>query len=157
MMEKESNQTEIIYHQPGHLKGVTVIQKIGEYIFTGGGDGRICIWDEDLEIEISCIYAHNASITDIQKIADTDYFITASQDLELKVWSLKTLALRLSKRAHSSSIIGAKPWRKYIFSAGRDQFLKKWEWNGDELIEIEKINIPDLERFFIVDDILITT
>jgi len=151
-----SNVTEIIYHQPGHLKGVTVIQGIDDKIFTGGGEGRICIWDEKLEKEIACIYAHNTSITDIQRISDTDYFVTTSQDLEFKVWSLKTLELLQSKRAHSSTIIGGKPWRSYIISAGRDQFLKKWELKENKLFEVDKIKIPDLERFFIADDIIIT-
>ncbi len=156
MSGTNSNVTEIIYHQPGHLKGVTVIQRIDDRIFTGGGEGRICIWDEKLEKEIACIYAHNTSITDIQRISDTDYFVTTSQDLEFKVWSLKTLELLQSKRAHSSTIIGAKPWRSYIISAGRDQFLKKWELKENKLFEVDKIRIPDLERFFIADDIIVT-
>ena len=157
MSEINSNTTEIIYHQPGHQKGVTVIQKIDDKIFTGSGEGRICIWSEELEEEIACIYAHNAAITDIQRISDTEYFVTTSQGLELKVWSLNTLELQQSKRAHSSTIIGAKPWRRYILSASRDQFLKKWKLDENKLVEVDKIRISDLERFFIVDDIIITT
>ncbi len=156
MSRTTSNATEIIYHQPGHLKGVTVIQEMDGKIFTGGGEGRICIWDEELEKEIACIYAHNSAITDIQRISDTDLFITTSQSLELKVWSLKTLELLQSKKAHSSTIIGAKPWRDYIISASRDQLLKKWKLENNKLILVDRIKIPDLERFFIEDDIIIT-
>ncbi len=156
MSGTNSNVTEIIYHQPGHLKGVTVIQEMDGKIFTGGRDGRICIWDEELEKEIACIYAHNTSITDIQRIFDTKYFVTTSQNLEIKLWSLKTLELLQSKRAHSSTIIGAKPWRNYIISASRDQFLKKWKLENNKLVEVDKVRIPDLERFFIADDIIIT-
>ncbi|MCK4971689.1 MAG: hypothetical protein KAS52_00060 [Candidatus Heimdallarchaeota archaeon] len=151
-----SNAIEIIYHQPGHLKGVTVIQAIDGKIFTGGGEGRICIWDEKIEKEIACIYAHKTAITDIQRISDTNYFVTTSQNLEIKLWSLKTLELLQSKRAHSSTIIGAKPWSNYIISASRDQFLKKWKLEDNKLIEVDKVKIPDLERFFIADDIIIT-
>jgi len=152
-----SNTIEIIYHQPGHIKGVTVIQAMDGKIFTGGGEGRICIWDEKIEKEIACIYAHKAAITDIQRISDTNYFVTTSQNLEIKLWSLKTFELLQSKRAHSSTIIGAKPWRNYIVSASRDQFLKKWKLEDSKLIEVDKVKIPDLERFFIADDIIITT
>lgn len=157
MSGTNSNKTEIIYHQPGHLKGVTVIQEIDGKVFTGGGEGRICIWDEKLEKEIACIYAHKTSITDIQRISDTNYFVTTSQNLEIKLWSIKTLELLQSKRAHSSTIIGAKPWNNYIISASRDQFLKKWKLKDNKLIEVDKVKIPDLERFFIADDIIITT
>ena len=146
---------EILYHQPGHLKSINAIQEIDGVVFTGGLDGRVCIWDTDFENEIGCLYAHNAAISDIQKIGETKYFITAAQDLELKIWSLEDYRLVAKKKAHSSTIIGAKPWKDTILSAGRDHILKKWKLENDILIEIDKTKISDLERFFVIENLIV--
>ena len=102
MSNKDNQFTEILYHQTGHTKGISVIQSFDDLIFTGGQDGRICIWDEELKEEIGCIYAHNSEITDIQRIQDSNYFVSSSQELELKLWSLDELALIKTIKAISS-------------------------------------------------------
>jgi WD40 repeat protein len=152
---RESDHIEILFHQPGHLKGVTRIMEIENYIFTGGEDGRICVWDSNLKEEIGCLYAHRLSINDIQKISKEEFLVTASSDLELKIWSLKDFSLVLSKKAHASTIIGSKPWKEFVFSASRDQILKKWKFHDEKLIEEKRMKIPDLDKFFLCDDLII--
>ncbi|MHA1953483.1 MAG: hypothetical protein ACW96U_06025 [Candidatus Heimdallarchaeaceae archaeon] len=157
MSNREKEHTEVLFHQPGHLKGVTRIEEIDDYIFTGGEDGRICIWESNLNDEIGCLYAHNSSINDIQKLNDEEILVTASNDLELKLWSLKDFSLIFSKRAHSSAIIGGKPWRNYVISASRDYNLKKWKFKDNELTEERRTKIPGMERFFLCGDLIIVT
>ncbi|MCG3222610.1 MAG: hypothetical protein H7641_14620 [Candidatus Heimdallarchaeota archaeon] len=157
MSNKETEHIEVLYHQPGHLKGVVRIEEVEDYIFTGGKDGRICIWDSNLNEEIGCIYAHKFSINDIQKLNDEEILVTASNALELKLWSLKDFSLIFSKRAHSSAIIGAKPWKNYVISASRDHMLKKWKFKNGKLLEEIRIKIPGMERFFLCDDLIIIT
>jgi len=154
---KDNQVTEILYHQTGHTKGINVIQNFDGMIFTGGRDGRICIWDEELKEEIGCIYAHNSEITDIQRIQDSSYFVSTSQELELKLWSLDKLALIKTIKAHSSTIIGAKPWRNYVISGGRDHILKKWRFEEEDLVEESKTKVPDMERFFISENYIIVS
>ncbi len=155
MSSKDNQVLEILYHQTGHTKGISVIQNFDGKIFTGGQDGRICIWDGELEKEFGCIYAHNSEITDIQRIQNSNYFISSSQELELKLWSLDNLSLIKTIKAHSSTIIGAKPWKNYIISGGRDHALKKWRFENESLVEEIRIKIPDMERFFISDNHII--
>ncbi|MHA2357449.1 MAG: hypothetical protein ACXABK_01600 [Candidatus Heimdallarchaeaceae archaeon] len=157
MSIRDPDQTEVLYHQPGHLKGVTRILQIGEYVFTGGEDGRVCIWDAKLKEEIGCLYAHNTAISDIQKLNDENVIVTSSNDLDLRIWSLESFELLSSVKAHSSSIVGAKPWRNYVFSASRDQMLKKWKFEKGELVEDSRIKIPDIERFYICEDHIIVS
>ena len=157
MNNKDNQITEILYHQTGHTKGVSVIQKFDNLIFTGGQDGRICLWDEEIKEEIGCIYAHNSEITDIQRIQDSNYFVSSSQELELKLWSLDNLSLIKVIKAHSSTIIGAKPWKNYIISGGRDHVLKKWQFENEDLVEETRTKVPDMERFFISDSYIIVS
>ncbi|NPD87260.1 MAG: hypothetical protein HGN29_00960 [Asgard group archaeon] len=157
MSNRETEHIEILFHQPGHLKGVTKIEEVEDYIFTGGEDGRVCIWDSNLNEEIGCLYAHKFSINDVQKINDEEILITTSNDLELKLWSLKDFSLIGSKKAHASAIIGGKPWRNYVISASRDHMLKKWKFKDSELVEEKRIKIPGMERFFLCGDLIIIT
>ena len=132
MSDEDNHITEILYHQTGHTKGISVIQNFDDIVFTGGQDGRICLWDEEMKEELGCIYAHNSEITDIQRIQDTDYFVSSSHELELKLWSLENLSLIKTIKAHSSTIIGAKPWKNYVISGGRDHVLKKWRFEDED-------------------------
>lgn len=157
MSNRETEHIEVLYHQPGHLKGVTRIEEIEDYIFTGGEDGRICIWDSNLNDEIGCLYAHNFSINDIQKLNEEEILVTASNDLELKLWSLKDFSLIYSKKAHSSAIIGGKPWKNYVISASRDHMVKKWKFKDGKLIEEMRIKFPGMEKFFLCGDLIIIT
>ena len=155
MSNRENEQREILYHQPGHLRGVTRIIETDDYIFTGGEDGRVCVWDSNLDEEIGCLYAHNLVINDIQKLFSKEFLVSVSSGLELKFWSLKDFSLVLSKKAHASTIVGSKPWKDFVISASRDQILKKWKFQDNKLIEEKRTKIPDLDRFFLCDDFII--
>ena len=157
MSDEDNHITEILYHQTGHTKGISVIQNFDDIVFTGGQDGRICLWDEEMKEELGCIYAHNSEITDIQRIQDTDYFVSSSHELELKLWSLENLSLIKTIKAHSSTIIGAKPWKDCVISGGRDHVLKKWRFEDEDLVEDTRIKVPDMERFFISDNYIIVS
>jgi len=146
------NSTEILFHQPGHLKGVTRLLQSDEYLLTGGDDGRICIWDLHLKKELACLYAHNSAISDVQKLNEKNIIATSSKELEIKLWSLDDFNLLSTNKAHSSTIIGAKPWKNRLISAGRDNMLKRWIIEEKKLVEEARLKIPDMDNFFIFND-----
>ena len=148
MNSSNTDNYEVLYHQPGHIKAVTVIREIGGYIFTGGQDGRICIWDTKMEKELGCIYAHGSPITDIQATNDNRFLITSAQELFLKIWFLKNLDLADSEKAHISSLLGAKAVDDYIVSASQDLQLKKWSTSKDVLELVTKTRVISMDKYF---------
>ena len=152
MNNQDSNFTEILYHQPGHLRSVNVIREIDGYIFTGGQDGRICIWDLDLEKELGCIFAHKSAITDIQKLESQDLILSTSLDLDLRAWSLADCSKIEKQKAHMSSIIGAKPQNEFIFSAGRDEQLRKWKIENGDFKLLAKTKILTMSQILSLDN-----
>lgn len=155
MNKTNPNSIEILFHQPGHLKGITHILQSNDFLFTGGEDGRVCVWDLHLKKEVACLYAHNSAINDIQKLNRKNIIATSSKELEIKLWSLDDFSLLSSKKAHSTTIIGAKPWKNQLISAGRDNMLKKWILEEDNLVEEARLKIPDMDNFFIFNDCIL--
>jgi len=153
----EKEVLEIVYHQTGHFKGVNVIKVIDDYILTGGEEGRICVWDTHLEKEIACLFAHSSPIIDIKKLNFQNIIASCSKDLEVKLWSLFDFKLLCSKKAHSSSLVKIEPWNEFLFTAGHDEVLKKWRVENDSLVEVKRIHIPKLERFFIIDNYILVS
>ncbi|MCE7742502.1 MAG: hypothetical protein GOP50_08565 [Candidatus Heimdallarchaeota archaeon] len=148
MNNSNTYSSDVLYHQPGHLKPVNTIREIGDYIFTGSQDGRVCIWDKGMEKELGCIYAHNASIVDIQGTTDLQFLITSAQELVLKIWFMKDFDLADSERCHISTILGAKAVENHIISASKDLQLKKWEIVENKLKLIAKNRIVSLDKYF---------
>jgi len=143
-----TDSIDILYHQPGHSKSVNVIQEIGEYIFTGSQEGRICIWDKKVEEELGCIYAHKSPIIDIQSTSDRRFLITSAQDLELKIWFMENFELADSQKAHIAALLGAKPINNHIISASQDLQLKKWSIKENKLELNEKTRVISMDKYF---------
>ena len=152
MSEADQDYSIIVYHQPGHLKSVNTIREIDGYIFTGGQEGRVCIWDKKLDSELGCIYAHNAPITDIQGTTDLKYLVTTAQELIFKIWSLVDFKFVDSAKAHISAMLGAKSWKEYIISASKDLQLKKWKIVNKRLKLTEKTRIISMDKYFFDED-----
>jgi len=152
---QDTNFTEILYHQPGHLRGVNVIREIDGYLLTGGQDGRICIWDLNLEKELGCIFAHKAAITDIQKLENMDLIISTAWELDLKAWSLINFSKIVRPKAHISSIIGAKPLKGFIITAGRDEQLRKWIIKDGKFKLLSKTKIVSMSQILSLDNRLL--
>ncbi len=144
-----TDYTTVLYHQPGHFKPVNTIREIGEYIFTGSQDGRVCIWDKKMEKELGCIYAHNAPIVDIQSTTDQQFLITSAQELVLKIWFMRNFEFADSVKGHISTMLGAKAVDKYLISASKDLQLKKWEIVENKLKLIAKNRVISMDKFFI--------
>ncbi len=152
MINQDPNFTEILYHQPGHLRSVNVIREFDGYILTGGQDGRICIWDLDLEKELGCIFAHNSSISDIQKLENLNLVLSTALDLDLKAWSLVDFSKIEKQKAHISSIIGAKPLNDFIISIGRDERLRKWKIENGNFKLLANTKILTMRQILSLDD-----
>jgi WD40 repeat protein len=157
VIDTNPNSIKILFHQPGHLKGITRILETNNFIFTGGDDGRVCIWDSYLKKEVACLYAHNYAISDVQKLNGLNVIATSSKELEIKLWSLDDFNLLSSTKAHSTTIIGTKPWKNRLISGSRDNLLKKWVLEGNNLVEEARLRVPDIDNFFIFDDWIVVS
>ncbi len=152
MNNPNTDFVDVLYHQPGHQKAVNTIREIDGYLFTGSQDGRICIWDINLDKEHGCIYAHNNSIIDIQSTTDKKYLITSAQERKLKIWFFKNFELADSKEAHISSMLGAKAWKEHVISASKDLQLKKWKIKDNKLNLVSKTRVISVDKYFSDED-----
>ena len=148
MRSSDTSHFTVLYHQPGHLRPVNTIREIGNLIFTGSQDGRVCIWDNKMQRELGCIYAHNAAIVDIQCTTDEKYLITVAQELMLKIWFMKNFNLADSVKSHISTMLGAKGADNYIISASKDLQLKKWEVIENKLKLVTMKRVISMDKIF---------
>lgn len=148
MNNRSTNSTKVLFHQPGHFKPVNSIQEIGGHIFTGSEDGRICIWDKNMNEELGCIYAHDAPIIDIQRTIDDRFLITCAKELSLKIWFMKDFNCADSVKSHISTLLGAKAIGQQIISASKDLQLKKWDIVENKLKLVEQTRVISMDKYF---------
>ena len=76
----------------GERKGITSfdITKNGETIITSGYNGTISVWNTGKQDNILTIEAHESPVTVIKFLPGEEYYVSASGDSSIKIWSLNT-------------------------------------------------------------------
>ncbi len=142
------------YHQTGHSKAVSVIANTPSYIITGGNDGKVIIWDKQLNEE-ACIYAHKSTVANIVFIPEINIIVTTSIGSSFKLWSLDDFSLITEYPAHSARISQIFYINKKLFSLAKDHILKVWDISSQGLIKTDQIKLPEVHRFFILGGFII--
>lgn len=118
-----------------HKMAVNVVKfhSSGKFLFSGGKDAHLNIWDDKYELVIS-IPAHNYAIYSIVFSPDGKFFATASRDKTFKIWDAKTfdLLLRVNKEKYDAHINSVNKllwtnYNDYLISTGDDRAVMVWK------------------------------
>jgi len=152
------SKAELIYHQTGHTKNITKIVEIDDFIFTGDASGKICVWNNALSKEIACIYAHNSSIRTIEKIPFLPIFLTSAQEKVIKLWTINEKFRKIASFiAHAGNVLKVIGYEDHFFSIGGDNYLKKWQIQGNKVKLVRALKVENIENFFIISDMILLT
>ncbi|XP_065650085.1 E3 ubiquitin-protein ligase TRAF7 isoform X2 [Hydra vulgaris] len=122
----------------GHNGTIRSIASKGMYVFSGGDDQSIKVWDiqdKDMKNSKGCIATLKGHTGEIHAICTSgQYLYSAGSDKSIKVWDANTLKLLSSKGDAHLDVIGALlSTGKYIFS-GSYSSIKVWRTVTLELL-----------------------
>lgn len=137
---------------PHHPKGVFTIFQIGDYIFTGGGDGVITKWSPEFKPVESLKLSHS-NLRSIDYSEKRNEMVVGCSDTNIYFINPDTMKLtgRIME-AHENSVFTAKYLSdNLILSGGRDAQLKAWSIGS-------KVNCLSTQsaHWFTINDIAIS-
>jgi len=111
---------------------------IKNLVFTGSGDGEICLWMLNRE---KCLYnlkAHEKSMRGLSINCNGKFLISCSDDSYLKLWKImenKKTPVKVYKSEVSISKIEFNPTASYFLTAGKSILV----WDFERFIPIQQI------------------
>lgn len=124
---------ELITLQNSHRDGVTAVcfDKTGDYLYSGGKDAYLKLWNLSTLELIKSIPAHNFVIYDL-KLMNESILVSTSRDKTIKIWQASNIELieRLDFKAggHRHSVNGVTMMNEYQFATySDDKKIIVWE------------------------------
>lgn len=127
-----------------HQKGVFDILKVGEHVFTLGGEGKITKWSAADGRSLESLHLSNQSLRSaafLVRRSNNEGGILPNNDIAIgasdnNIYLLNKDTLKVNKtitNAHENSIFCVKfsPDGRYLLSGGRDAHLKIWDVKND--------------------------
>jgi len=144
-----------------HYYGVNdiILNDVGDYAFTGGVDGFICVFNSltgELESRIEAY--ENAEVLCLQLTHDPESCLfTGGTNGEVRIWDAATGSLVNTIRAHAGNV------KRIVFleddslalTAGEDGKLKLWNRDADKAGEMQA-HVLAVHDFLMTGDTLIT-
>jgi len=98
----EPNDTKNIAH---HTNGVFAIERVGESVFTAGGDGVLTRWDIKAKRTIESIHLSNKSLRCIAYSSERKELAVGASDTNIYLLDSQTLTLKKTiQQAHENSV-----------------------------------------------------
>ncbi len=125
----------------GHSEVVSslVFSPDGQYLFSGGNDGSLVLWDVAGGVELWRFVGHASSVTALAFHPDGRLAASGSSDASVILWDTITGEALCCYTGHATVVLGVTfaPDGKTLFSAG-DDFLNRMvrEWRLDTMQEM---------------------
>jgi WD40 repeat protein len=117
-----------------HQKGVFDILRIGENVFTIGGEGMITRWSVGEGRSLESLHLSNQSLRSVDVSTYRSEIAIGASDNSIYILDANSLALKKTiKNAHENSVFTVQfsPDGRYLLSGGRDAHLKIWDAEND--------------------------
>ncbi|HQU58540.1 MAG TPA: WD40 repeat domain-containing protein [Saprospiraceae bacterium] len=112
-----------------HKKGVFDILRIGDFVFTAGGEGAVTRWDPEAARSLESFQLSNQSLRCMAYCPQRHEIAIGSSDNAIYLLDADTLALRQRiPDAHNNSVFALQytPDGSHLLSGSRDAQLKVW-------------------------------
>jgi WD40 repeat protein len=132
---RDPDKTKNIAH---HQKGVFDIRRIGEYVYTLGGEGMLTRWSATGLRSVESYQLTNKPLRSMDYNPERNEIAVGASDNAIYFLDAETLEIRYTQReAHDNSVftVSYAPDGRHLLSGGRDAHLKVWNLdNGAELV-----------------------
>lgn len=136
-----------------------ILNEAGDYLFSGGVDGNVNVYDALEGILESQIKAYEgAEVLCLQLTHDPEACLyTGGTNGEIRVWDAATGSLVRKIRAHAGNVnyIAFLPDDSLAISGGEDGKIKLWNTDGEMAGEMQA-HVLAVRDFFLVEDVLYT-
>ncbi len=120
-----------------HQKGVYSTLPLGDFIFTGGGDGVLTRWSVAERKSIESIQLSHQSLRCIAYCAERNEIAIGASDHHIYLLDASSLEVKNQiKEAHGNSVfsLAYSPDGKQLLSGGRDAMLRVWDLEKERLL-----------------------
>ena len=121
-----------------HAKGIYDIKRVGEHLFTAGGEGKLTRWSIPAMKSLDTYHLANQSLRCMVFSKKRNELVIGASDHSIYLLDADTLELkRRIEKAHDHSVFSLQfsPDERYLMSGGRDAHLNVWDVeNGFEKI-----------------------
>lgn len=114
----------------GHGSTVRALLLHGQYVISGSRDGVIRVWEWATGECTYVLVGHSASVRCLGLLIDNDgldYVVSGSYDETIIIWSLQSGKIIKRLEGHTGRIYALKVHQGFIYSAGTDHRVKKWD------------------------------
>lgn len=129
----------VITKQQTHSKGVFAMLRVGEWLYTAGGDGSVVRWDIAKMRNVERVILTNTNIRTLQHDNECNTIWAGASDGKIYALQADTLSLQsVRAEAHEQSVF-ALCWdasQRYLWSGGRDAHLKQWSMTAQGVFNL---------------------
>ncbi len=144
----EPERTKNIAH---HRKGVYRILRVGDQVFTAGGDGILTRWDVHTARTLESIQLSHQSLRGLAYCPFRQEIAVGASDHNLYIVDINTFQIKASiPKAHNHSVfcVQYSPDGSFLVSGGRDALLNVWNAENLDLLNSQAAHL------FTINDIV---
>ncbi|MDX1665824.1 MAG: WD40 repeat domain-containing protein [Saprospiraceae bacterium] len=127
---EDPSRTRNIAH---HEKGVFALLRLGEYVYSAGGQGMLTRWSIGERRSLESVKLSHTSLRALDYSPGRHEFAVGSSDNSIYLLDADSLEVRSAiPEAHENSVFSLKyqPDADRLWSGGRDAHLRVWELEG---------------------------
>lgn len=134
-------QTKNISH---HRKGVYRILRVGDQVFTAGGEGVLTRWDINSARTLESIQLSHQSLRGLAYCPSRAEIAVGASDRNIYILDVHSFQIKATiPQAHNHSVfcVQYSPDGQHLISGGRDALLNVWDANGLHLLSSQAAHL----------------
>ena len=133
-----------------HRRGLFGLLALEDQLFTAGGDGFLSRWDIPERRRQESLQLSAESLRTIAYSADRHELAVGASDNTIYLLDATDLRLKAQLRGHANSVftVAYHPAGRFLFSGGRDAYLRIWDLAGER-----ELAAGDAAHWFTVNSI----